>query len=98
VAKELGATHLINYHKVPDWASKVLEVTGGKGVDLVVDVVGAGDIEETLRCTAFGGMVINVGLLGKEDQKRVNIMTQILYGAKTGKHVVPGCHNREADL
>ena len=93
MAKELGATHLINYRKVPDWASKVLEVTDGKGVDLVVDVVGAGDIEETLRCTTFGGMVINVGLLGKDDQKRVNIMTQLLYGAKTSKHFVQVFHN-----
>lgn len=98
MAKELGATHLINYRTVPDWASKVLEATDGKGVDLVVDVVGAGNIEETLRCTTFGGLVINVGLLGKDDQKRVNIMTQILYGAKTGKHIVRVFHNREANL
>lgn len=85
IARKLGATHLINYRKVPDWASKVIEVTDGKGVDLVVDVVGAEDIEQTLKCTAFGGIINSVGLLGKEPLKRVNVMTDILYGAKTCK-------------
>ncbi|KAI5358960.1 putative alcohol dehydrogenase-like, NAD(P)-binding domain superfamily [Septoria linicola] len=34
VAKQLGAKHLINYRKTPDWATEVLTVTGGKGVSI----------------------------------------------------------------
>ena len=85
IARKLGAIHLINYRKEPDWAAKVLELSGGKGVDLVVDVVGAEDLEKTLRCTAFAGTVINVGLLGGLDGKVTIDMLDILYGAKTSE-------------
>ena len=85
VARQLGATHLIDYRKSPDWASKVLEVTNGKGVNLVVDVVGAESIEQTLKCLTFGGTVCIVGILSKDPFQPVNIMTDILYGARKGK-------------
>ena len=85
VARKLGATHLINYRKTPDWASEVLALTHGKGVDIAVEVVGAESIEQTLKCTAFAGTVCLVGMLSRDPAKPVNIMGDILFGAKTGK-------------
>ena len=85
VAQKLGATHLINYKKTPDWGSQVLKVTGGKGVDLVVDVVGAQSMEMTLKCTAFQGLVCLVGMLSENPGKPVNIVNDILFGGKTCK-------------
>ncbi|KAK5173691.1 uncharacterized protein LTR77_002372 [Saxophila tyrrhenica] len=82
-AKKLGATHLINYRKHPDWDKEVLSVTDGKGVDLVCDVVGAGSIEKTIKATAFGGFVSVMGMLGEDFAKPVDIMTDLLFGAKT---------------
>lgn len=84
-ARELGATHLINYRKNPDWAAEVLKATDGKGVDIVVDVVGASSIEQTIQATRHGGQVSLVGILSEEPNKRVDIMTSLLYGAKTSK-------------
>lgn len=48
---------------VPDeqLADKVLAATAGRGVDVVVDHLGAGVLNQTLRCTALGGRVVNVG-------------------------------------
>jgi NADPH:quinone reductase-like Zn-dependent oxidoreductase len=34
---ELGATHGINYRNTPDWGSRVLELTNGRGVDHVIE-------------------------------------------------------------
>lgn len=47
VARRLGARHVVNYSTNADWASEVLKLTGGKGVDLVLDVVGAQTMEQT---------------------------------------------------
>ena len=88
IAKKLGATHLINYRKNPDWASEVLKCTNGKGVDIAVDVVGAQSIEQTLKATAYNGLVTILGMLSEDPEKPVNIMSDILFGAKTGKLAV----------
>ena len=85
VARKLGATHTINYRKIPDWSSEVLKVTDGKGVDLTIDVVGAESIERTLASTRFGGGVVLVGLLSEDPNLKVAILQSILYGGKTCK-------------
>lgn len=82
-ARQLGAKHLINYAKYPKWADEVLKVTNGKGVNLVLDVVGAESIEQTIKATAFRGKIIVTGLLSKNPNQKVDIMTDILYGAKS---------------
>lgn len=79
---------MINYSKVPEWSSEVLKATGGKGVDLVLDVVGAQSIEQTIKATAFGGSIIITGLLSKDPNQKVDIMQDILYGAKTCQYSV----------
>ena len=85
IAKPLGAKQLINYSKHPDWATKVLEYTNGTGVDVAIDVVGAGSIEQTLQAVRYGGMIASVGVLSKDADQKVDVMKSILYGAKTGK-------------
>lgn len=61
--KELGADGLINYKKHPDWATKVLELTGGKGVDHILEVGGGDTMAESLRATREGGHLTITGLL-----------------------------------
>ncbi len=80
-AKKLGATHLINYRKTPEWSQEVLRVTNGKGVDHVLDVAGAGTIEQSLLSTKHGGLVSVIGFLS--DSKQSDIIPPLLFGAKT---------------
>jgi NADPH:quinone reductase-like Zn-dependent oxidoreductase len=61
--KELGASDLINYKSVPDWEKKVLEITGRKGVDHVVEVGGAGTLPKSLRAVRMGGHISLIGVL-----------------------------------
>lgn len=76
---------MINYSKQSDWAAEVRRVTDGKGVDLVLDVVGAESIEQTMKATAQRGTIIITGILSKNPNQKVDIMMDILYGAKTSK-------------
>lgn len=68
-AKALGADHLINYRDTPEWGKAVLDLTGGKGADLVVEVGGAGTINQSLGCAAVGGRILVIGVLGGRSQE-----------------------------
>ncbi|MFY9822044.1 MAG: NAD(P)-dependent alcohol dehydrogenase [Thermoanaerobaculia bacterium] len=53
----------INYREVPDWGAKAKELAGGAGVDLVVEVGGAGTLKESLRAVRMGGTIALIGNL-----------------------------------
>ena len=61
--KELGADHLINYKEVAAWGPKVLELTGGKGVDCVVEIGGPGTLDQSMMATRIGGHIALIGVL-----------------------------------
>jgi NADPH2:quinone reductase len=48
----------------PAWADKALEATDGKGVDLIVDQISAGVMNQNLKATRVLGRIVNVGRLG----------------------------------
>jgi NADPH:quinone reductase-like Zn-dependent oxidoreductase len=62
-AKPLGADHLINYKAVPDWGKAAREISGGRGVDHVVEVGGAGTLERSIRSVRPSGIVSLIGVL-----------------------------------
>jgi NADPH:quinone reductase-like Zn-dependent oxidoreductase len=59
-ARELGADVLINYSK-EDWAKAVFEKTGKRGVDLVIENVGAATWKQSLRSVRKGGRLVTCG-------------------------------------
>lgn len=61
--KALGADQLINYKEVENWGDKVLEITGGKGVNVVVEVGGSGTLPQSIRAIAVGGHISMIGVL-----------------------------------
>jgi NADPH:quinone reductase-like Zn-dependent oxidoreductase len=62
-ARALGADETINYRTEPDWDKRVLALTGGRGVDLTLEVGGAGTLSKTLRATRYSGHVSLIGVL-----------------------------------
>ncbi len=62
-ARKLGADWTINYRETPEWGRRARELTGGRGVDLVVEVGGAGTLRESVRATRTGGTVAMIGVL-----------------------------------
>lgn len=61
--KALGADHLINYKEVEAWGPIALEITGGRGVDCVVEIGGAGTLDQSMLATRVGGHVALIGVL-----------------------------------
>jgi NADPH:quinone reductase-like Zn-dependent oxidoreductase len=61
-AKELGATHGVNYKTTPEWDKAVVEASGG-GVDHVVEVGGPGTLAQSLRAIRIGGKITLIGVL-----------------------------------
>jgi len=62
VCLEEGADHAIDYQA--GFRDKVMELTGGRGVDIIYDPVNGPTFEESLRCLAWGGRILILGFLG----------------------------------
>ncbi|MES1241840.1 MAG: NAD(P)-dependent alcohol dehydrogenase [Acidobacteriota bacterium] len=65
-ARGLGASDGVNYRETPEWGSRVREIAGD-GVDLVIEVGGAGTLEQSLRAVRFGGTITLIGNLAGLD-------------------------------
>ncbi len=63
MAKALGAQHVINY-KEEDFSERVLEITDGRGVDVILDFIGASYYEKNLKSIAVDGRWVVIGTLG----------------------------------
>lgn len=59
----LGADEVIDYRAVPEWQERVLALTGGRGVDLAVEVGGPGTLNRTLQAVRYGGQISLIGVL-----------------------------------
>ncbi len=62
-ARDLGAWETINYVDDPGWGKTARGLTGGRGVDHVVEVGGAATLEQSLRAVRVGGTVSVIGVL-----------------------------------
>jgi NADPH:quinone reductase-like Zn-dependent oxidoreductase len=62
-ARALGADHTINYKTDPEWAKAARKLTGGRGVDHVVEVGGAGTFQQSIQAIRIGGHIAVIGVL-----------------------------------
>ncbi|HEY8577191.1 MAG TPA: quinone oxidoreductase [Devosia sp.] len=60
LAKAHGCDHVINYNQ-EDFAERVRELTGGRGVDVVYDGVGKSTFEKSLDCLRPRGLMVSFG-------------------------------------
>jgi NADPH:quinone reductase-like Zn-dependent oxidoreductase len=61
--KQLGADEVINYVETPEWSQRVLDLTGGVGADLVVEVGGPNTIGQSILAASIGGRIAMVGVV-----------------------------------
>jgi NADPH:quinone reductase-like Zn-dependent oxidoreductase len=61
----LGADEVLNYRAIPDWHTAVRKLTGGRGVDYVIEVGGAGTLQNSLKSVAVQGQISWVGVLAQ---------------------------------
>jgi len=66
-ARALGAADGVNYKTHPEWEKQVLGLTGGRGVDCVIENGGMGTLQRSFECVGWGGKVCLIGVLsGRE--------------------------------
>lgn len=85
-ARELGAHETVNYRQTPDWEKAVLDLTDGRGVDLTVEVGGAGTLARSIAATRVAGTVGLIGVLtgGQIDPTLVMRKSIRLHGIYVG--------------
>ncbi len=78
-AIEMGASDGINYKSIPDWDKRARALTGGKGVDMIVEVGGAGTLPMSLKAVRMGGTIALIGILtGGGDVNPVPILMKTI--------------------
>ncbi|MDG1826306.1 MAG: NAD(P)-dependent alcohol dehydrogenase [Henriciella sp.] len=61
--KEMGADHVINYKTTPEWGKEAFKLTGGRGVDEVVEIGGPGTMAQSIAASRVGGHISLIGVL-----------------------------------
>jgi NADPH:quinone reductase-like Zn-dependent oxidoreductase len=61
--RALGASDVINYKATPEWGRRTRDLTGGRGVDHVVEVGGAGTLAQSFDAVRIGGRISLIGVL-----------------------------------
>ena len=61
--EQLGAAQAIN-HRTMDFVQAVTELTSGRGVDVVLDIIGGDYLDRNIECLAPDGRLAQIGLLG----------------------------------
>ncbi len=79
--KGLGASDVINYRTDPAWDKRVLELTDGTGVDIVVEVGGAGTLAQSIKATRMGGHISLLGVLAGQ-RGEVNPLPAVMKGIR----------------
>jgi NADPH:quinone reductase-like Zn-dependent oxidoreductase len=59
----LGADQLINYRQHERWGDRVLEITAGRGANVIVEVGGSGTLAQSVRAVSMGGHISMIGVL-----------------------------------
>lgn len=87
-AKALGAHHTVNYKKNTDWVEEVMNITHGKGVDQVIDIVGGDHINESLKCLKSEGTISMIGVIsgvfGSIETGKIMSKAAKIQGVETG--------------
>ena len=90
--RSLGAWKTINYVTTADWADRALELTGGVGVDHVIEVGGSWTTDQSIKATRRGGTVSLIGVLtgleGRVDPHPISVKGIRVQGIVVGSRAM----------
>ncbi|RFU74971.1 alcohol dehydrogenase [Trichoderma arundinaceum] len=74
--KKLGADHVLNYKEDPNWGETAKKLTGGRGVDHVVQVAGAKEMQQSIAAVKMAGVIDIIGFLaGTSEEKEPSFLS-----------------------
>jgi len=100
IAKKLGASYGINYKTTPDWEQEVLKITGGRGVDHVIEVGGPATLLKSIAAVRYAGHIHNIGFVGgfQTDLTALQVTSALLIKGITFRSVLIGTVAQFEDL
>jgi NADPH:quinone reductase-like Zn-dependent oxidoreductase len=79
-ARQLGASQTINYKENPNWGKQVRQLTGGQGVDHVIELGGTGTFNQSVATVKRSGHISLIGVLAQGGE--VNILPILMNGIR----------------
>ncbi|KAK8160966.1 hypothetical protein IWX90DRAFT_438952 [Phyllosticta citrichinensis] len=95
--KALGADHVINYKEDPKWGETAKKLTGGRGVDHVIEVGGPLTAEQSLASVRIDGLVSIIGFLAGPGEKQPGFL-EILGNIATVRGLLVGSRAQFEDM
>ncbi len=99
--RAMGADEVINYKTTPEWDKPVRALTGGLGVDHVIEVGGAGTLPLSVKAVRRGGHIALIGILaglGEMDPRPIMLKSVRLQGIYVGSREMVEEMNRAISL
>lgn len=96
--QQLGADHIINYRDTPDWASEVKTITGGVGVDLVIEVAGLSTLKQSAASVKRDGLISVVGFVGGTEGKEMPTLLDPWMNLYTARGIWVGSRTQMEDM
>ncbi|KAK7428585.1 hypothetical protein QQZ08_004846 [Neonectria magnoliae] len=75
--EKLGADHIINYKETPEWGEKAKELTGGVGVDHVIEVAGPASMRQSLASIKIDGVITIIGFVGGQTKDQPGFLENL---------------------
>ncbi|KAK0535725.1 hypothetical protein OC834_001413 [Tilletia horrida] len=66
-AEQRGRVKFINYTETKEWGKEAVKLNGGKPVDFVIEIGGAGTVEQSFEAIKIGGIIANIGHRAEAD-------------------------------
>ncbi|KAI1429023.1 hypothetical protein F5Y12DRAFT_588305 [Xylaria sp. FL1777] len=96
IVKKLGADYVLNYNDDENWGETARQLTGGVGVDIVIEVGGANTLQQSLKAIKYEGTIAIIGFLGgaKAQASLIDCLTNIC----TARGVYVGSRHQMEDM
>lgn len=88
--KKLGADYILNYKETPEWGAKARELTGGVGVDHVVEVAGPTSMRQSINAIKVAGVITIIGFVGGTEHEKEPSFLECLTNLFTARGVLVG--------
>lgn len=88
-AEELGADFFINYKQKPEWAKEVRKITKMRGADHIIEVGGAGTLDQSIRAVRMDGVISLIGILAGSS-KELNLLPILMQNVRLQGILVGG--------
>ncbi|RFU25763.1 hypothetical protein B7463_g10576, partial [Scytalidium lignicola] len=79
--EDLGADHIINYKEIPNWGEEAKKITGGIGVDQIIEVGGPGTLRQSLNAIKVEGVISLIGFMVDDVKGNAPKLLETLYHA-----------------